>query len=193
MGNRGVLHDADGLVGTARWRLKAWLVCLIDFRGRHRQVMTPNRYTELFFLDEATALAAGHRPCFECRRRAFLAFRDAWAAGNGWTAETPPRVADIDSRLHAERVVPRTRRKLTWVCNIANLPDGTMIAGVDDAGTAFLLQGEHLLPWRFKGYGCPKRRPVKGHVTVLTPPSTVAALAAGYAPVLHPSVHEDPR
>ncbi|MET4699447.1 hypothetical protein ABIE65_002479 [Constrictibacter sp. MBR-5] len=193
MGNRGILHDADGRVGTARWRLKAWLVCRTDFRGRHRQVMAPNRYTELFFLDEATALAAGHRPCFECRRRAFLAFRDAWAAGNGWAAEAPPRVADIDSRLHTERVVPRTRRKLTWTGNIDALPDGTVVAGADGAGTAFLLLGEHLLPWRFEGYGRPERRPANADVTVLTPPSTVAALAAGYAPVLHPSVYEDSR
>ena len=155
--------------------------------------MAPNRYTELFFLDEATALAAGHRPCFECRRHAFLAFRGAWAAGNSWAAEAPPRVADIDSRLHAERVVPRTRRKRTWLGHIDELPDGTMIAGADDPGTAFLLFRQHLLPWRFEGYGRPEPRAKKGNVTVLTPPSTVAALAAGYAPVLHPSAHEDSR
>src|SRR3546814_7635859 len=91
MGNRGILHDAEGRLGTSRWKLRAWLICRTCFRGRQRQIMSPNRYTELFFLDEATALAAGHRPCFECRRRDFVQFRDAWAAGNGWTGEHPPR------------------------------------------------------------------------------------------------------
>lgn len=191
MGNRGILHDPSGRLGAARWRLKAWLICLTAFNDRHRQVMAPNRYTELFFLDEATALAAGHRPCFECRRRRFLAYRDAWAAGTGWRGTAPPRVADIDGRLHAERVEPRTRRKRTWTGDIADLPDGTMIARPDDG--ALLVLGRHLLPWRFEGYGAPLPRPARGTVTILTPPSTVATLGAGYEPALHPTAHEATR
>src|SRR3954453_21355004 len=81
MGNRGVLHDAEGRIRRP-WRLRRWLLCRLEFNGRRRTVMTPDRWTELFFLDEATGLAAGHRPCYECRRRRFLAFRDAWTSGD---------------------------------------------------------------------------------------------------------------
>jgi hypothetical protein len=106
MGNRGILHDAEGLIRRP-WAVKRWLICVLEFRGRHRMVMAPNRYTELFFLDEATALAAGHRPCFECRRDRYLAFRDAWAAGDPeMVGREPIRADDIDNRLHAERVGP---------------------------------------------------------------------------------------
>src|SRR6185312_1393082 len=104
MGNRGVLHDQGGRIRRA-WQVRRWLVCLLEFRGRHRAVMAPNRYTELFFLDEATGLAAGHRPCAECRRARFLAFRDAWSAGIH--ATLPPAgvtAGTIDERLHAERI-----------------------------------------------------------------------------------------
>ncbi len=184
MGNRGILHDAEGRLGTARWKLRAWLICLTEFRGRQRQVMAPNRYTELFFLDEATALAAGHRPCFECRRRDFLAWREAWATGTGWSSAAPPRVADMDGCLHAERVEARTRRKRVWTAPLASLPDGAMIAV---EGAPRLVLGDSLLPWRFEGYGPPHKRPATGEATVLTPPSSVAALRAGYRPVLHPT------
>ena len=88
-GNRGVLHDEGGRIRRP-WQVRRWLICLLEFKGRHRAVMTPNRYTELFFLDEATGLAAGHRPCAECRRARFLAFRDAWAAGNHGTIWSRP-------------------------------------------------------------------------------------------------------
>lgn len=193
MGNRGILHDAEQRLGTARWRLKAWIICLTSFRGRQRQVMTPNRYTELFFLDEATAFSAGHRPCYECRRRDFLAYRAAWAEGADWQGADPPRVADMDGRMHAERVVARGRRKLIWTGDIASLPDGTMIADPQRDGGALLVSGDALLPWSFGGYGPRRSRPASGSATVLTPPSTVAAFAAGYRPVLHPTACEDHR
>src|SRR5579883_3295915 len=92
MGNRGILHDPEGCIRRP-WQVKRWLLCVLEFRGRHRTVMAPNRYTELFFLDEATGLAAGHRPCFECRRGRFLAFRDAWAAGNSARPHAKPIAA----------------------------------------------------------------------------------------------------
>src|SRR5437762_13426760 len=107
LGNRGVLHDGAGHVKRA-WQLKRWLVCVLEFRGRKRQVMTPGHYTELFFLDEATALAAGHRPCAECRRERFNAFRKAWRSAHpGAGASSLPTADEIDRRLHAERVADR--------------------------------------------------------------------------------------
>ena len=113
MGNRGVLHDAQGRIRRP-WQVKRWLICLLDFKGRRRPLMAPNRYTELYFLDEATALAAGHRPCAECRRARFLAFRDAWASANGGVPPESVRVAMIDDQLHAERVFRHTRSLAKW-------------------------------------------------------------------------------
>jgi hypothetical protein len=104
MGNRGILHDVDGRI-RRRWRVKRWLICVLEFKGRHRMVMAPNRYTELFFLDEATGLAAGHRPCAECRRSRFLAFRNAWGAANRHISGSESiRAAMMDNQLHAERI-----------------------------------------------------------------------------------------
>src|SRR5262249_29835791 len=104
MGNRGVLHDGQGQI-KRRWGLQRWIVCLLEFKGRHRSVMLPNRYTELFFLDEATGLAAGHRPCFECQRRRYNEFRAAWAMGNLHDqANGPLSAGEIDERLHADRL-----------------------------------------------------------------------------------------
>ena len=126
MGNRGILHDAEGRIRRP-WQVKRWLLCVLEFRGRYRTVMTPNRYTELFFLDEATGLAAGHRPCAECRHDRYLAFRDAWAAGNRRTIGPEPVRADmIDDRLHAERVGP-DRSKRTHRANLDDLPDGVFV------------------------------------------------------------------
>jgi hypothetical protein len=106
MGNRGILHDAEGRL-RRKWVLKRWLVCVLEFRGRERTVMTPNRYTELFFLDEATALAAGHRPCAECRHARFIDFCMAWkAAHSGGKKSRRPTADEMDDRLHAERVGP---------------------------------------------------------------------------------------
>src|SRR5262245_59079626 len=110
MGNRGVLHDDQGRI-VRRWQGKRWIACVLEFRGRKRTVMTPGRYTELFFLDEATALAAGHRPCAECQRERFNAFRDAWRRGNG--VAMPPTAPEIDGRLHAERLGPGGSKR-TW-------------------------------------------------------------------------------
>ena len=110
MGNRGRLHDPTGRVRRP-WQVKRWLLCRLEFNGRRRVVMAPDRYTEFFFLDEATGLAAGHRPCFECRRRSYHAYADAWAIGNlGLAEEGRPTAASIDDRLHAERLGPGQRR-----------------------------------------------------------------------------------
>jgi len=178
MGNRGgrFHNDAFGL-GAARWRSKQWIACACTFRGRHRDVWGKS-YTELFFLDEPTALAAGHRPCFECRRAEALHFQSCFAAGK------PMAAADIDRRLHAERLVGRDKR--LHRCDIESLPDGTMIAM---RGKPFLVRGRQLLPWSFAGYGEPAERE-GGAVDVLTPPSIVAALARFYRPRFHASAEK---
>lgn len=133
-------------------------------------------------LDEAIALAAGHRPCAYCRRPAFAAFAAAWRAGQG-LAE-PPRASQIDDRLHLERVDPRSRRQLTRSAIVGELPDGVMIR---HAGAAGLLLGASILPWSFAGYRDRIALSPTTSVELLTPPATAAAIAAGYRPILHPS------
>jgi hypothetical protein len=189
MGNRGILHDAEGRI-LRPWAVKRWLICVLEFKGRYRKVMTPNRYTELFFLDEATSLAAGHRPCAECRRARFLAYREAWAAGNHQILGPEPIKVDvIDDRLHAERVGPK-RSKRTSQANLDDLPDGVFITldGRDDA--ACLVWGDEVLVWSPGGYRERQLRPRGEVVTVLTPPSTVNAMRSGYIPEIHTSARK---
>lgn len=186
MGNRGILHDEGGSIRRP-WQVRRWILCLLEFWGRHRAVMTPNRYTELFFLDEATGLAAGHRLCFECRRARFLAFRDAWSSGNNGTV--PPvtvRAGAIDDRLHAERVAP-VRTKQTFTARLDELPDGVFVTHEGTGGEAHLVLGHKLLVWCPGGYRWRQPRPRGIEVNVLTPRSTVAAIRAGYEPEVHPS------
>ena len=186
MGNRGVLHDAEGRIRRP-WQDRRWLVCLLEFRGRHRAVMAPNRYTELFFLDEATALAAGHRPCFECRRRSFYAFRGAWASGNpDLLGDRIPTAGLIDDHLHAQRIGP-DRSKRTYPADLDGLPDGVMVTLDRWAGAPHLILGRRLLVWSPGGYRERRRRPPGEVATVLTPASTVAAIRSGYAPATHPA------
>jgi len=178
-GNRGILHDAQGrLVRYSRGR--AWAICVLEFKGRRREQWAPGRLTELFFLDEATGLAAGHRPCGECRYRDYQAFKHAWAAAHGGGV---PGVHAIDSLLHADRLAgPGIRR--TFLARLGELPDGAM-AEVD--GSPWLVLGGGLLAWTPGGYR-DRRAPGPGAaVSVITPRATVAVLAAGYRPVLHPT------
>ena len=186
MGNRGRLHDGVGHIRRS-WQVKRWLICVLEFNGRHRQVMAPDRYTELFFLDEATGLAAGHRPCFECRRKSYNAYVDAWPTGNACDpAATRPTAASIDERLHQERIGP-DRSKRTFRASIDDLPDGVFVTLDKDGGRAYLLWGGHILGWSPGGYTGHQQRPAGEEVTVLTPGSTVAAIRAGYRPEVHPS------
>jgi hypothetical protein len=182
MGNRGILHDAAKRLGRSRWKHKVWIICRIRFRGRHREVMTPHRYTELFFLDEAVALAAGHRPCFECRRQEFHAWQRAWQAGNG-TADIP-RAGEMDSVLHGERIVSGTRRQRTWRCPLAGLPDAAFVLWDD---RPHIVIGGRLRCWSHDGYGAAVSGPGREPVTVLTPRHSVGALRGGYRPILHSS------
>jgi hypothetical protein len=178
-GNRGVLHDPGGrLVRYSRGR--AWAICVLEYKGRRRQQWAPGRLTELFFLDEATGLAAGHRPCGECRYRDYQAFKQAWAASHGMGL---PGVQAIDARLHADRLAaPGVRR--SYPAPLAELPEGTM---VDLDGAPFLLYRGRLLAWTPGGYLDRQQPEPAAAVTVITPRATVAVLAAGYRPVLHPT------
>jgi hypothetical protein len=180
MGNRGCLHGTDRALGVSRWRSKLWISCVLDWQGRRRDVMPPGRWTALFFLDEATALAAGHRPCAYCRRPDYRDFTAAWRTGHGLAAA--PKAYEMDAVLHAQRVESYTRRQRTRLADAAGLPDGAIVR----AGDVGLVLGGRLLPWTPDGYGPPGPLPA-GPVDVLTPPAFVAALAAGYRPLLHPS------
>lgn len=175
MGNRGILHDRQRRLGVSRWKHKAWIICRLSFRGRHRVLMTPGRYTELFFHDDAVAIAAGHRPCFECRRQDFYAWQAAWREGNG--VADLPRAPDMDTQLHRERVEPYTRRQKVWQARLEDLPDGTFLS---HAGQPCLWRTGQVLPWTHQGYGdaIPAKR--QETVTVLTPPASVGALRGGY-------------
>lgn len=189
MGNRGgCFHDAMGRITTARWKSARWIACLLEFKGRWRAVMTPGRYTELFFLDEATALAAGHRPCAECRRPAFNRFKTAWLHGNPERGISPgDSIEAIDRLLHGERV-NRRREKITWQAPIERLPNGVFIALGHSPAESFLLWDGALLRWTPGGYRDRHRMPRGSAVDVLTPLSIVRAIAAGYAPEVHPTV-----
>jgi hypothetical protein len=184
-GNRGIIHDPrTRTLLSRRWASKAWLVCVCDFKGRRRDVMGTRSWTELFFLDEATALAAGHRPCFFCRRADAGAFVAAWQQGN---RVVDARAAQIDVVLHRERLDRRSKRLHPLSGALEDLPDGAMVrAGNDDY---LMLQGR-FLRWSAGGY----RRAddvSRRDAALLTPPSTVRALLSGYRPVLHPSATVD--
>jgi hypothetical protein len=187
MGNRGCIHRPDRTLGVTRWRSKMWICCVLDWRGWRRDVMPPGRWTALFFLDEATALAAGHRPCGYCRRADHQWFGESWRAAGGLAVR--PRAAEMDTALHAERVHPRTRRKLTRPVLAAGLPDGAMV--ISDGGPALCSAGA-LLPWSLAGYGRPQPADPGARLELLTPPSIMAVLAAGYRPLVHPSAGPTP-
>jgi hypothetical protein len=177
-GNRGGrIHDDAQRLTARRWASKQWICCALAFKGRQRKVWDDS-YTELFFLDEVTALAAGHRPCFECRRTDAHAFTDAWGRASGHR----PRAAEMDAILHSERLNGRGKR--TYRAEFAELPDGAMVAC---DGTAFAVRGDALLRSSSAGYVERQPRPTTGAADVLTPPSIVAALAFGYRPHWHPS------
>lgn len=191
MGNRGILHDAEQRLQTARWRHPHWIICLLAFKGWHRDVMQCHTYTELFFIDEATALAAGHRPCALCRRASYLDYLDALKAALHQDRRLD--AASLDCMLHSARIESGTRRQRRFEARLDDLPDGVMVTHHDDAvpedaGAIWLVFGRHLLRWRPGGYDRSVRRPNSIAVQVLTPRPTVLALQQGYQPVFHPSV-----
>jgi hypothetical protein len=183
-GNRGIIHDpATKSLLKKRWASPAWIVCVCDFRGRRRDVMATQSWTELFFLDEATALAAGHRPCFFCRRDDAKRFAAAWARGNGMSRAS---AKDIDAALHRERLDGKAKQLHPLPCAVRDLPDGAMLAanGVGDAEpVCYLIVRARTLRWSFDGYRVVDQVPAEA--LLLTPPSTLRTLAEGYKPVLH--------
>ncbi len=182
MGNRGCLHGMGRALGTSRWRSKLWICCVLRWGDVRRDPMPPGRWTALFFLDEATALAAGHRPCGYCRRPDYRAFTAAWQGAH--QLPDRPKAYEMDARLHAERVESRTRRQVTHPARAGDLPDGVILA---HRGRTGLLLAGHLLPWSLDGYRPAEPLHPAEQVAVLTPPATAATLAAGYRPLLHPS------
>jgi hypothetical protein len=180
LGNRGGrFHSDDQKLTSRRWASRQWICCVLDFKGRQRDVWG-RYYTELFFMDEVTALAAGHRPCFECRRKDAEAFAAAWQ--RAFNLLRRPRADEMDLVLHAERLNGRTKRRHRR--SIDGLPDGAFL--VLEEG-AWAVRGDSLQLWTPEGYDTSKRRPRGTMVDVLTPPAIMGALAAGYRPRWHPS------
>lgn len=187
MGNRGCLHD-DHQEIRRQYRGKRWIICLLDFKGRRRSIMTPGRYTELFFLDEATALAAGHRPCAECQRARFNLFRKIWGQANLELVGTvPPKADSLDAFLHGERIGKRNHEQ-RFRNSIEDLPDGVFVT--DDEQTPYLVLGKQLLRWSPDGYQHPPVPTIRFPARVLTPASVVRTLAAGYPVDIHPSASQ---
>ena len=181
MGNRGRLHDASRRI-VRPWQVRRWITCVLTFKDRRRVVFSPNRYTELFFLDEATSLAAGHRPCAECRRARYEEFREAWKGASG--ASALPKADEMDRVLHAERL-DAGGAKRTDRAALASLPDGTM---VEHQSRPHLLWEGKLRPWSFVGYAPGVDVAPATEVTVLTPPSIVRAIRSGFLPQVAASV-----
>ena len=179
-GNRGGrIHTDDKRLTRRRWASRQWICCVLQFKNRQRDVWG-RYYTELFFLDEPTALAAGHRPCFECRRKDAEAFAEKWR--QAFRLGSRPHAPEMDERLHAERLDGRAKRMHRR--GIDELPDGAFIA-ID--GEAFAVRGNSLLRWTPQGYDAHKQRPQRLTVDVLTPPAMLSVLKAGYEPHWHPS------
>jgi len=177
MGNRGGrFHTAARDLAGRPWKGPRWIICLTSFNGRHREVWGAG-YTELFFLDEVTALAAGHRPCAECRRSSARAFQDTLRPNGG----PSPSLVVLDATLHAERSEGRSKR--LHLRPARSLPDGAMLVL---EGMPWAVRGDEIRLWSPAGYRATRPRP-QGDLPVLTPPTTLAALAAGYAPLWHPT------
>jgi hypothetical protein len=179
-GNRGIIHDpATKTLLKKRWSSPAWITCVCEFRGWRRKVMATRSWTELFFLDEATAFAAGHRPCFFCRRDDANRFRAAWEEGNG---VKDIRAKEIDAVLHGERLERGKKRLHPLPVSVKQLPDGAMVQRGEES---FLIVQGSALRWSLAGY-----KEASGSLDgalLLTPPSTLRAFSLGYRPVLHPT------
>ena len=190
-GNRGRLHDGAYHIGRRGWTTRAWIICRLSFKNRRRAVMSPGRYTELFFLDEASAFAAGHRPCGECRRVDLTAFKAAWLAGNAIVdlSRNPP-ITQVDAILHRERIA-----RTPWSqapprsTTVGQLPDGAMVS---DDGEAWLLWRGSLHRWTPGGYLGRRQANAAAAMPVITPMSVVRAFAAGYRPTVHSTAEQAP-
>lgn len=180
----GCFHRPDKTLLPRQFATNNWICCRLQFKGRRRALMQPGLYTELFFLDEATAWAAGHRPCFECRREDAVRYAVVWnlVLGRAGRARAP----EMDACLHSERIDAQGR-KVTFRARLGALPDGAMVR---HGGAPALLHAGRLLPWSFEGYGAGTAVDGDAEVDVLTPPSTVEIIRAGYAPMVHASADQ---
>lgn len=178
MGNRGCLHNAHQQIRRGHLGQR-WIICLLTFKNRHRPIMAPGQYTELFFLDEATAFAAGHRPCAECQRERFNLFRTFWAQANPEaTLGQKVTAVTLDAHLHPDRLTPDGQQR-TFTAPLSNLPNGTFLTLPSDRDPFLLYEG-HLLRWTPFGYSQALAQPAGLSVQVLTPFSVVQMLALGY-------------
>lgn len=183
LGNRGgALHnEAREIVRS--YKSRRWITCLLEFKGRQRSVMSLGRYTELFFLDEAVSLAAGHRPCAECRRKRFNAFKEAWMGSHRYGADQSPLADEMDAELHRNRI-DRRGKKVTYEALLDSLPDGCFVR-ID--GLSYLLWKGGMLLWTPEGYARKDARASGMRVEVLTPEPTVQCIRHGYTPAIHVS------
>lgn len=181
MGNRGTLHNENRKI-VSLWKRKPWVTCQLEFKGRHRQVFGPNTYSELFFLDEATAFSAGHRPCATCRRERYNEFKDGWTMANRPDAPAKLPIAEIDKQMHSERIA-RDGKKITYVEEFGRLPEGVFIE-VD--GNGFLFWDSKLHQWSSEGYvRATEPLAPSEKVKVLTPVSVVKLFKKGFRPQVH--------
>jgi hypothetical protein len=171
-GNRGILHRDREIVRFHASDL--WITCALEFRGRWQEQWQPHHYTFLFFHDEAVSFAAGHRPCAECRRASYNAYRVAWSQALGVDV---PSAKEINRQLHGERIVRGTHQRRLHQLPWTDLPDGVFVQLEQSPAVVI---GDEVVEWTHGGYGVPRRRPTSGDALVLTPPSTVAVLRAGY-------------
>ena len=178
-GNRGIIHGPNRQLSKRRWSHKAWICCEIEWQGRKRAVMTGRNWTELFFLDEAVAFAAGHRPCGYCRRDAYQSFRDAWGKAHGRVAKAP----EMDSVLHAARIDRKSKGKKTYFAEAKTLPLGSFVLS---KGKPHVVYDGNLRAYELEGYGAFSTMP-DHMIEVLTPAPIIAVLKTGYRPVFHDS------
>lgn len=184
MGNRGNIHDGDKKI-VRPYRSKSWITCKIKYKNKRRQIMSPGRWTELFFLDEATAFSAGHRPCAFCRYPDFKEFKDLWLKANADEHEMKSTsILEIDKILHNERM-DATKAKKTYAESLYNLPDGTLILLPERIEAYYLYYQGCLFAWSFQGYSDVIREPSNCEVLVLTPRSIVNTFKMGYKPNVH--------
>ena len=186
LGNRGRLHNEHRQI-VSQWQRPAWVTCELEFNGRHRDVFGANTYSELFFLDEATALSAGHRPCATCRRERYDEFKSKWLVANSARTAMPnSSIIEVDRVLHAERA-DRSGAKVTFEAPLSSLPLGVF---VEINGEALLVWRQGLIRWSFAGYSAANVQPAPStRVRVLTPNSIVRTLAVGFLPTVHPSAN----
>jgi hypothetical protein len=186
-GNRGVIHNPEKKI-VKNHAIKAWICCVLDYKDFRRQIMSPNRWTELFFLDEATAFAAGHRPCGFCRHPDFKRFKSLWLSANReqYGLQEGSKMDAVDAFIHQERL-DKNGRQRTFKATLSDLPDGCFITRDDELNSAYLWHQKQLFSWSFSGYSKVTTFDKNQEVNVLTPQSFVAVFKAGYVPQIHSS------